>query len=73
MSDKNYYAINSVWNSENYWLAINDDWKRSNSLDLSNPDKWIKFVCEIETNSGNSPKRLLSNLVSVTNLGTHRD
>jgi hypothetical protein len=65
LDDRNYFSINSVWNSENYWVAITDDWKTGNSgsLELSDPEKWIKFVCDLETGTGNSPKRLLNNLV----------
>ena len=65
LDDRNYFSINSVWNSENYWVAVTEDWKTGNtgSLDLSNPEKWVKFVCDLETGSGNSPKRLLNNLV----------
>jgi hypothetical protein len=33
-------------------------------LELSNPDKWIKFVCELDAGHGHSPKRLLNNLAS---------
>ena len=63
LTDPNYFSINSIWNSENYWLAITDDWKTSDSLNLENKEKWIKFVADLDTGSGNSPKRLLSNLV----------
>ena len=63
MTDPNYFSINSVWNSQNYWLAITDDWKTSDSLNLDKKEKWIKFVCDLDTGTENSPKRLLSNLV----------
>ena len=66
LTDPNYFSINSVWNCENYWLAITDDWKTSDSLNLDKKEKWIKFVADLDTGNGNSPKRLLSNLVRKT-------
>ena len=62
LDDSNYLSINSVWNNDNYWLAKNDDWRSSNSLDLPNKENWIKFVCDLDKQPDSSPKRLLNNL-----------